>query len=142
MSAMLRAVFSLAASCYIIAALVFPGFWLADDLRLPPALWWPAYLCLEFVLLGLPISFAVWRLVWEPAASLQPLQASHFGRLASRTLAVIYGFLVVPAGCFISLPHRANLYPGFITFAAAAIASAVYLKYARGRAPKFRGPLS
>ncbi len=137
MSGMLvRSLFSLAASCYIIAALALPGFWLFDDLRVPLALWWPAYLILELVLVGLPVSYAVWRLVWAPAASLQPLQASHFGRLGARVLAVVYGFLVIPAGCFISLPHRANLYAGCIAFAVAAIASTMYLSSQDRGGPK------
>jgi hypothetical protein len=139
---MLRAVLSLAASCYIIAALVFPGFWLSEDVHLGLALWWPVYLVLELVLVGLPVLYAVWRLVWQPAASVQALQASHVTRLASAVLAIVYGFLVIPAGCFISLPHRANLYAGCIAFAAAALAAAGYLKYARARAAKFNGPFS
>jgi hypothetical protein len=128
---MLRALFSLSASCYIIAALVFPGFWLAEDLRLPLVIWWPVYLAVELVLVGLPVSFAVWQLVWQPVSSLQTLQASHFTRLALRVLLVVYGFLVIPAGCFISLPHRANLYAGSIAFAAAALTTAAYVAYAR-----------
>jgi hypothetical protein len=125
---LLRVLSSLAASAYIIAALVFPGFWLAEDARLPLAAWWPAYLVLELFLVGLPVSFAVWRLVWQPASFLKALEASHFARLAARVLVVVYGFLVIPAGCFISLPHRANLYAGFLTFAAAALVTMLYIR--------------
>jgi hypothetical protein len=128
----MRALFSLIASCYIIAALVFPGFWLHDDVRLPLAAWWPAYLALELVFIGAPIAYAVWQLVWTPAAALQAVRPAHLGRLMSSVLLVVYGFLVIPAGCFISLPHRANLYAGFIALAAAAFAAMAYLMYVRG----------
>lgn len=124
---MLRALFSLAASCYIIAALAVPGFWLAGDIRLPAAAWWPAYLAIELVLLGLPISGAVWQLVWRPAAALRAARPLHPARLISIVLAVIYAFLVVPAGCFIVLPHPVNLIAGCAVLAAAAIALLAYV---------------
>jgi hypothetical protein len=126
-----RAIFSLAASCYIIAALVFPGFWLLDNARLSLAVWWPVYLALELVLVGSPICYAVWQLVWAPAAALQTVRPGHLWRLVVAVLLVVYGFLVIPAACFISLPHRANLYAGFLTFAAAALIAMLYLTYAR-----------
>ena len=134
-----RAIFSLAASCYIIAALVFPGFWLLDNLRLPLAVWWPVYLVLELVLVGLPICYAVWQLVWAPAAALQTVRPEHLGRLIGTVLLVVYGFLVIPAACFISLPHRANLYAGFLTFAAAALIAMMYFAYARRSSGRDRG---
>lgn len=128
MGAMLRALLSLVASCYIVAALVFPGFWLLNDLRLPPPAWWPVYLVLELVLVGVPVCAAVWELVWRPMAAFEATRPSHLMRLIGRTLAVVYGFLIVPAACFIALPHRANLYAGFLTFAAAALVTIVYLR--------------
>lgn len=129
--AVIRALFSLAASCYIIAALVFPGLWLIDDARLAPAAWWPAYLALELVLLGAPITYAVWQLVWAPAAALQAIRPTHLARLVLAVLLVVYGFLVIPAACFISLPHRVNLVAGCLSFAAAALVALLYLTYVR-----------
>lgn len=129
---MLRALFSLAASCYIIAALTFPGLWLADSLRLSAAEWWPAYLAIELVLLGVPISAAVWQLVWQPAAALEAARPLHLPRLISIVLLVTYAFLVVPAGCFIVLPHPVNLIAGCAVLAIAAIAALAYLTYLRG----------
>lgn len=128
---MMRALFSLAASCYIIAALVFPGLWLLDDVHLALAAWWPAYLAFELVLLGAPITYAVWQLVWAPAAALQVIRPTRLARLVLAVLLVIYGFLVIPAGCFISLPHRANVLAGCLAFAAAALVALLYLTYLR-----------
>lgn len=127
----MRALFSLAASCYIIAALVFPGLWLMDDAHLALAAWWPAYLALELLLLGVPITYAVWQLVWAPAAALQAIRPTHLARLILAVLLVIYGFLVIPAGCFIALPHRVNVVAGCLVFAAAALATLLYLTYLR-----------
>lgn len=123
---LLRALFSLAASCYIIASLVIPGFWLTDALRLPAAAWWAAYLAVELVLLGVPISAAVWQLVWQPAAALEAARPEHLPRLISIVLLVIYAFLVIPAGCFIALPHPVNLVAGCAVFAVSAIAALLY----------------
>lgn len=131
MGEMLRALLSLAASCYIVAALVFPGFWLLNDVRLAPGLWWPAYLALELMLVGVPVCAAVWELVWRPMSAFEATRPSHLMRLVGRTLAVVYGFLVIPAGCFIALPHRANLYAGCLAFAAAALVTAVYVRSGR-----------
>lgn len=123
---MLRALFSLAASCYIIASLVIPGFWLSSVLRLPAAAWWAAYFGIELVLLGVPISAAVWQLVWAPAAALEAARPRHLPRLISIVLLVIYGFLVIPAGCFIVLAHPLNLVAGVAVFAASTIAALMY----------------
>lgn len=128
MGEMLRAVLSLAASCYLIAALVVPGFWMRGDLRLPLAAWWPAYLALELVLVGVPVCAAVWELVWRPMAALEMTRPVHLTRLLGRTLAVVYGFLVIPAGCFMALAHPANVYAGCLVFASAAILTIVYLR--------------
>lgn len=127
----MRALFSLMASCYIIAALVFPGLWLNGGLHLPLASWWPAYLALELVLVGAPVSYAVWYLVWAPVAALKAARPVHLARLLGTALLVVYGFLIVPAGCFISLPHGANVYAGFIALAIAAFAAMGYLMYMR-----------
>lgn len=127
----MRAVFSLIASCYIVAALVFPGLWLYGDVHLPPAAWWPVYLALELVLIGAPVLYAVWQLVWVPAAALDAARPLHFARLMSSVLAVVYGFLVIPAACFIALPHHANMYAGFAMLAIAAFTAMMYLIYIR-----------
>lgn len=118
---MLRALFSLAASCYVIASLAIPGLWLARGVRLPAAAWWPAYFAVELVLLGIPIAAAVWQLVWQPAAALEAARPEHLPRLIALVLLVTYAFLVVPAACFIALPHPANLITGCGVLAAAAI---------------------
>ncbi|HET9096988.1 MAG TPA: hypothetical protein VFN37_10025 [Candidatus Baltobacteraceae bacterium] len=123
---MLRALFSLAASCYIIAALAIPGFWLSQSLRLRPAAWWPAYFGIELVLLGAPISAAVWQLVWQPAAALQAARPQHLPRLIGMVLLVIYAFLVVPAACFIALPRPVNLIAGCTVFGVSAVAALAY----------------
>lgn len=128
---MLRALFSLAASCYIIAALVFPALWLRDAAHLPSAVWWPVYLGLELPLVGLPIAYAVWQLVWAPAAALEAIRPAHLARLVLMTLLVVYGFLVVPVACFIALRSPGNVVAGCAVFGAAAIGTMVYLRRAR-----------
>lgn len=128
---MLRALFSLAASCYIIAALAFPGLWLLHALRGAPAAWWPAYLLLEFVLVGIPVVYAVRQLVWAPAAALAAIRPAHLARLVLTVLLVVYGFLVLPAACFIALAHPENAIAGCAVFGVAAIATTAYLRYAR-----------
>lgn len=131
----MRALFSLVASCYIIAALAFPGMWLAQGLRLPLAAWWAAYLALELLLVGAPVCYAVWQLVWAPAAALQVIRPTHLVRLVLIVLLLVYGFLVLPAACFISLPHPANVYAGFVTLAVAAFVTMGLLAY-RGKASR------
>lgn len=129
---MLRAVFSLAASCYIFAALLLPAMWLA---RLHPTLatWWGLYAVTEIACLGLPLALALWVLVWRPAAQIQQVPPSRLAASTAMGLVPLFGFLVIPVGCFVSLPGSTGAIAGCSVFGASALAAIGYWQYARTR---------
>lgn len=129
---MLRAAFSLTASFYIFAALLLPAVWLAG-LHLTLGTWWGLYAVTEIACLGLPLALALWVLVWRPAAQIQRVLPSRLVASTAMGLVPLFGFLVIPVGCFVSLPGSTGVIAGVSVFAASALAAFGYWQYARTR---------
>lgn len=129
---MLRAAFSLAASCYIFAGLLLPAMWLTG-LRLTLGAWWGLYAVTEIVCLGVPLALALWILVWRPAAQIQRVPPSRLLASTAMGLVPLFGFLVIPVGCFVSLPGSIGPIAGVSVFAASTLAAIAYWQYARTR---------
>ena len=130
---LLRWLVSFGASCYIIAAVVGLPAWMSRW-RAPLAAWWAVYLAAELIVLGALASFALWWFLWRAGGSDEPYHPWRLLGLTAMTLAPVFGFLVIPIGCRVSLPPPAGAIAGWSVFAASAIALLtfwVFSRYAR-----------
>lgn len=127
---LLRWLASFGASCYIIAAIVVLPAWMVRW-RVAPAAWWAVYLVAEVIVLGALISLALWWFLWRAGAGEQPYHPSRLLGLTALGLLPVFGFLVIPIGCWVSIPAPAGTIAGWGIFAASAIALIMFWAYSR-----------
>ena len=127
---LLRWLVSFAASCYTIAALVGLPAWMSQW-RVGPAAWWAIYLAAELVVLGALVTAALWWFLWRAGGSDKPYQPMRLLGLTAITLLPVFCFLVIPIGCWVSIPAPAGAIAGWSVFTASAFALAVIWAYSR-----------
>lgn len=132
---LLRSAFSLAASCYIVATLVLLPFWLRT-LRMPLAEWWVVFLAAEVVALTALIAPSLWWLLGRTTGHTGHAISSRFVTLVALVIVPIFGFFVIPIGCWTSLPNPVGGIVGWSIFTLSAIALLLFLTYARYKSRK------
>jgi len=127
---LLRWLVSFAASCYIIAALVGLPAWISQW-RIGLTAWWAVDLAAELVVWGTLVTLALWWFLWRAGGSDEPYHPARLLGLTAMTLLPIFGFLVVPIGCWVSIPAPAGTIAGWGVFTACAIVFAAVWVYSR-----------
>jgi hypothetical protein len=128
--ALVRWLFSLAAACYIVAALTFLPAWIRSR-NLSPTSEWVTYLVAELIALGVLVMFALWWLIGRPGTENQHFHPSRFLGLTATVLTPLFALLVIPIGCFIFIPGASGTIAGTAVFAISLIALLGASFYAR-----------
>lgn len=127
---LVRWLVSFGASCYIIAAVAALPIWMSGWL-VAPAAWWAVYLIAESIALGGLIMAALWWFLWRAAAGEKRYRPSRLAGLTALALLPLFGFLVIPVGCWVSIRSQAGVIAGWSVFAASTIALVAFWAYSR-----------
>ena len=85
----------------------------------------------ESIALGAVIMAALWWFLWRAAAGEKRYRPSRLARLTALALLPLFGFLVIPVGCWVSIRSQAGAIAGWSVFAASTIAFVAFWAYSR-----------
>lgn len=127
---LVRWLVSFGASCYIIATVVALPISMSQW-RIAPVAWWALYLIAESIALGALIMAALWWFLWRTGAAEKGHRPSRLVGLTAVALLPVFGFLVIPVGCWVSIRSGAGTLAGWSVFAASTIAFVAFWAYSR-----------